>query len=262
MSRGREASATMALRSARWMPGMTFSWAIVAVDRTPQRSVLMAGVCTAQVRPSRPATGCGRRRTVHLVILRRAMAIFLPLAVLVTLCTGLVYVADQQVLRLGANDPQVQLAEDAAHALDGGASAGSLVGAHAIDIASSLAPFVVIFDASGAVLATDGQLDGHDPAPPAGVLERARTNGSNRVTWQPRPGVRVATVTVAWHGGTVMAGRSLREAERREDALLLVAAAAWLAMMAALAVAAFVAARLWASTARGVDGSRDGRPER
>ena len=47
----------------------------------------------------------------------------------------------------------------------------------------------------------------------------------NVVTWQPREGVRVATVTARWGGGTVMAGRSLREVERREDqALLLVAA--------------------------------------
>jgi hypothetical protein len=195
---------------------------------------------------------------VHLVILRRALAMFLPLAALAALCSGLVYVADQQALRQGANDPQVQLAEDAAHALDGGASAGSLVPATRVDVATSLAPFLVIFDASGRVLATDGQLDGQAPVPPAGVLESARAGGSNRVTWQPRPGVRVATVTVAWRDGTVMAGRSLREVERREDALLLMVAVAWLAMVAVLAAAALVAARLWPSPAGSGAGPKDG----
>lgn len=140
--------------------------------------------------------------------IRRVLAIFLPVAVLATLCCGLVYAAVQQDLRMGANDPQLQLAEDAARALDGGAQPGTLVGSSKVDVAASLSPFVVIFDASGTVLATDGVLDGHDPVPPLGVLDAARTDPPNRVTWEPRTGVRVATVTVPWRGGTVMSGRS------------------------------------------------------
>jgi hypothetical protein len=65
------------------------------------------------------------------------------------------------------------------------------------------------------------------------------------VTWQPRPGVRIASVTVPWHGGTVLAGRSLREVERQEDNALFLAAAAWLVMLGALAATALVAAWLW-----------------
>jgi hypothetical protein len=57
--------------------------------------------------------------------------------------------------------------------------------------------------------------------------------------------VRVATVTVPWHGGTVMSGRSLREVERQEDNILLIVAAAWLVMLGALAATAIVAAWLW-----------------
>ena len=142
--------------------------------------------------------------------LRRAIAIFLPVAVLATLCCGLVYLAMQQDLRSGANDPQLQLAEDAARALDGGAQPSTVIGASKVDVAQSLAPFVVVFDPAGRVLATDGQLDGQDPFA-AGVLEHARVSSPNIVTWQPRPGLRVATVTVPWQGGTVLAGRSLRE---------------------------------------------------
>jgi hypothetical protein len=184
---------------------------------------------------------------------RRAIALFLPVAVLATLGSGLVYVAVQQDLRSGANDPQLQLAEDAARALDAGAEPASVVGSSQVDVAQSLAPFLVVFDPTGHVLATDGRLDGHDPVPPLGVLDAARAQSPNVVTWQPRPGVRVATVTVPWQGGTALAGRSLREVERREDQLLLTVAAAWLAMMAALAAAALAAAWLWASP-RPVDG--------
>jgi hypothetical protein len=182
---------------------------------------------------------------VRSLVVRRALAFFLPVAVLATLCCGLVYTAIQQDLRIGANDPQVQLAEDAARALDAGAPATTLVGSAPVDVAVSLAPFMVIFDTSGRVLATDGQLDGHDPVPPLGVLDAARQNPPNEVTWEPRAGVRIATVTVPWHGGTVLAGRSLREVERQEDNVLLIAAAAWLVMLGALAATAVVAAWLW-----------------
>ncbi len=183
-------------------------------------------------------------------VISRAVAIFLPVAVLATLCCGLVYVAVQQDLRMGANDPQLQLAEDAARALDAGVQASSLVGSTKVDVAVSLAPFVAIYDASGAVLATDGRLDGGDPIPPLGVLDAARQDPPNRVTWQPREGIRVATVTVPWRGGTVMAGRSLSEVERQEDNILLLAAAAWLVMLASLAVASVGASWLWPSESK------------
>jgi hypothetical protein len=97
-------------------------------------------------------------------------------------------------------------------------------------VAQSLAPFLVIFDSSGKVLATDGQLDGHDPIPSDGVLTSAANNPPDIVTWQPGNGVRIAAVVVPWHGGTVLAGRSLAQVEIRENDALLIAIAAWLAM--------------------------------
>jgi hypothetical protein len=64
---------------------------------------------------------------VRSFVVRRALAFFLPVAVLATLCCGLVCTAVQQDLRIGANDPQLQVAEDAAQALDAGAPATTLV---------------------------------------------------------------------------------------------------------------------------------------
>jgi hypothetical protein len=181
--------------------------------------------------------------------LRRAIAMFLPSAVLATGLCGLVYVAIQQDLRTGANDPQEQLAGDAAARLDGGASPSSVVGVSTVDIARSLAPFIVVYDPNGTVLASDGQLDGAPPMVPRGVLDAARATGRDAITWQPRSGVRVATVTVPWSGGTVLAGRSLRLVEDRESSTELMVGAAWIVILLALVVASLVAASVWPSAA-------------
>jgi len=174
-------------------------------------------------------------------LVRAVVATFLPLAVLATLLAGLAYGVVQQGLRSGADDPQLQLAEDAARALDAGGDPAVVVGPGNVEVADSLAPFVVVFDATGRVLVSSGVLDGADPVPPSGVLAHATVDAPNAVTWQPREGVRVATVTARWGGGTVLAGRSLREVERREDQALLLVAAGWAVTMAALAAASLVA---------------------
>ena len=69
------------------------------------------------------------------------------------------------------------------------------------------------------------------------------------MTWQPQSGVRVAQVSVPWSGGTVLAGRSLREVERRIDQLLLLVAAAWVAGLAGAAVVSVAGAWLWRGNA-------------
>jgi hypothetical protein len=176
---------------------------------------------------------------------RRALAFFLPAAVLATLTCGLVYAEVQQSLRSSANDPQYQLATDAAAKLDAGASPASVVGSTVdVDLAASLAPFVIVFDRNHSILATNATLDGVRPAPPDGVLDAASA-GPDTVTWQPRAGVRIAAVAVAWNGGTVVSGRSLRLVEDRETNMELIAGLTWVVSLVALAAAALVAARLW-----------------
>jgi hypothetical protein len=185
-------------------------------------------------------------------LLRRAIAIFLPLAVLSTLTCGLVYAEVQQVLRSGANDPQYQMAEDAASRLDAGARPADLVDtAETVDAATSLAAFTIIFDSAGRVLASDVTLDGGQPVPPSGVLSAAKPGSPNAVTWQPREGVRIASVTVAWSGGTVLVGRSLQRVEEQEWNTELIAGAAWLVALVALAIAATAAAWVWPPGAEG-----------
>ena len=153
---------------------------------------------------------------------QKVIKAWLPLAAAITLISGVFYVAIQQTLRLGANEPQVQMAKDAAQALANGESAESLLTEHTIDVASSLAPYLAVYDANGKALASNARLHGNPPELPAGVFDYTRQRGEDRISWQPEPGVRSAVVIVpvsGGQGGYVLAGRSLRETEARIELL-------------------------------------------
>jgi hypothetical protein len=188
-------------------------------------------------------------------VIRKAVAFFLPLAVLATLGCGLTYVEVQQDLRNGANDPQYQMAEDAAAKLNSGSSPTFVVNrAAVVDLSKSLATFVIVFDSNHKVLDSNASLDGGIPVPPDGVLDKASSGTPNAVTWQPRDGVRVATVTAAWSGGYVLVGRSLTRVDQQEDRAGLLAGIALPLILLALAFASLVSALLWpqSATAAGV----------
>ena len=162
-------------------------------------------------------------------VVLRSLRLWLPIAAGVAVICGLVYAEAQGALRDAANDPQIQMAEDTATSLAAGAPAASLVSRKAVDVAASLSPFLIVYDTHDAVVVSSASLNGVTPNIPAGVLSSARTNGEDRVTWEPAPGVRIAAVVVAYRNGDVLAGRSLREVENRESDALGVAAAGWLA---------------------------------
>ncbi|MEK7161684.1 MAG: hypothetical protein AAB729_03270, partial [Patescibacteria group bacterium] len=56
----------------------------------------------------------------HKKIFQEALFSWLPLAVAIIIMSGLVYVVAQQNYRLTANDPQIQIAQDIAAALNKG----------------------------------------------------------------------------------------------------------------------------------------------
>jgi hypothetical protein len=160
---------------------------------------------------------------------------WLPLAVVTTLLCGLVYLAVQQSLRWGANDPQIQIAEDAAAALAAGGTPESVLPTARVEISSSLAPFMVLYSDTGQPLASSGLLHGAAPLLPPGIFTYTRQNSEDRVSWQPEAGVRVAAVVVAYSGaqpGFVLAGRSLREVEKRESQVEQITGIVWLATLA------------------------------
>jgi hypothetical protein len=153
--------------------------------------------------------------------MRKALRYWLAMAAVWSGAVAARLLGEHQLLRLQANDPQVQLAEDAARALAAGADPKSVLPpGPEVDVARSLAPFVVVYDAAGAPIASSGRLHGAAPRLPGGVLEHARAQGGHRLSWQPEVGVRQALVVVPLRAaeapGFVVAGRSLREVEARK----------------------------------------------
>jgi hypothetical protein len=154
---------------------------------------------------------------------KKIMRRWLVTAAVSTVLCLLVYASTQQVLRQSANDPQIQMAEDAANTLSNGIDISKVVPSANIDISQSLSPFIIIYNNNGSPIASNGTLNGKVPAPPPGVFDHAKFNGENRLTWQPESGVRIASVILSYNGknsGFVLAGRSLREIEVRENQML------------------------------------------
>lgn len=184
-----------------------------------------------------------------MTLLGRIADRWLVSAAVVTLLCGLAYATSQQVLRQSANDPQIQMAEDAAAALAAGQAAEAVVPSGKVQIDRSLAPFMIVFDGSGRPTTSSAVLDGQTPMVPEGVIEFVRQHGENRITWAPKPDVRIAAVIVGYGGsapnaaftGFVLAGRSLREVEVREDQIFHMAGLGWLVCMGATLVAAAMA---------------------
>jgi hypothetical protein len=163
--------------------------------------------------------------------IKRILGYWLPLAVVATGLCFFTYVAVQQNYRMNANDPQIEMAQNAVVDLENGISAKSILPTRHVDIASSLSPFMIIYDKSGMVIATTAKLNGITPTVPEGVLTSTLSNGENRVTWQPEPGVRVAAVVDHFQAssseGYVLVGRSLSEVEARINNLTLMLTLTW-----------------------------------
>jgi hypothetical protein len=89
--------------------------------------------------------------------------VWVPFAVVICAFSGLAYITVQQSERQAANDPQIQLAEDAAAALDSGASIDSVIPKAQVEMSKSLAPFIVLFGVDGKPSASSGLLNGQIP---------------------------------------------------------------------------------------------------
>ena len=160
---------------------------------------------------------------------------WLGASLVVMITFGTIYAAVQQSQRRDANYPQIQLAEDTATALDSGARPGKLM-AGKVDIGRSLAPFTIIYDKSGKVVAGSGYLGGKIPSIPIGVLTASKDKDYNFVTWQPEDGVRIAAISVDANSYYVLSGRSLKEVEKNENQTLQITLLGAIASLLTLAV--------------------------
>jgi hypothetical protein len=161
-------------------------------------------------------------------------------AMLAILCTVLalgICASVQQVQRQDANDPQIQMVRDAASLLEQGSTLEAALPPSHVDASSSLSAFLIIYDDAGKPVASSMSLEGKSPAPPPGVFDYTRQHAEDWITWQPRRGVRFASIVkhvAGPHPGFVLAGRSLQEVEARKDIVGKIVLAAWAATMALL----------------------------
>ena len=112
-----------------------------------------------------------------------------------------------------------------------------------IDISKSLAPYVIIYDASEKPIASGAVLDGKTPNPKKEAFDFAKKTGENRFTWEAKKGVRSAVVLAYYKGkdsGFVLAGRSLKEVEKRESQLGAQVVIAWIIILVASLTAVIV----------------------
>ena len=182
---------------------------------------------------------------------------WLPLAVLCVAGPLFVYAMVQQVYRQSADDPQIQMAEDAAAKLQNGTAAHDVLSSQTIDVANSLSPFMIVYDQNGNEIAANARLDGKTPQLPGAVLPDMQADkvslpwkfgpaDERRFTWQPEPGVRLATIVTEFEGtqsGFVLVGRNMREVERRIDAAMALTIAGTVGLLAGTFAAATASER-------------------
>lgn len=166
-------------------------------------------------------------------MLGKVLKIWLIIVFTVTILLGTVYLAIQQSYRQDANDPQIQMAEDTANAMKSGTFYPGLKNLNPVDIANSLSPFTLVYDTKGDIISSNALLNDQTPTLPSGVLDYVRSHGEDRITWQPANNVRIAAVIVPFTSdkvsGVVLAGRNIREVEKREDKLTFQIAIGWAA---------------------------------
>jgi hypothetical protein len=168
------------------------------------------------------------------------LIIWVVVTFLVTFTSLLVYVATQQVLRLGANEIPAELAAEISINLENSNSPKDAVPGEITDISKSPGTFVMVFDKDKNLIASSAVMGKDKPAYPKGVLDYVDKNSEDRVTWQPQEGLRFATIAIKAGDNYIVAGRSLKETEKLIRTVGNLVFYAWLACMifssAALAI--------------------------
>ncbi|WP_431218837.1 hypothetical protein [Leifsonia xyli] len=153
-------------------------------------------------------------------------------ALVTTVAIAAVYGATQQNNRASADDaPQALISQLVSGE---GRDTPATLPSPRVELTGSRMPFYVVYGDDGRSIAGDGYLDGRRVRIPDGVLRTTIADGSDHVTWEPRPGLRFA-LTTAREGRTVIAaGQSLTAFEQRTDRIGLLLVLGWLITLAAL----------------------------
>ena len=146
------------------------------------------------------------------------------------------YAMVQQSTRQSANDLPIATAQTIKNALESGTAPTDVVSINKIDPSSNNNVFVIVTDSSRHVLASSVTLDSQTPLPPDGVFQYTSAHGTDRLTWQPKTGVRIALFTSTYgsspNNGFIITGQSLKPFEDRTSTYGNLAIIAWFAILA------------------------------
>jgi hypothetical protein len=185
----------------------------------------------------------------------RAFISFVPFGVVITGVCLMSYFGVQQAYRQGLNDPQIQMAEDAAAKWVAGENPTELLPSQVVDIKESLSPWLAFYDKNGAPIASSGMLNNSSAELPKGLFDVSTwtwekvhefpTGDETRVTWQSKEGVRQAVVLAHVEGkGFVAAGRNMRAVEERISEISRLFFIAWLFVLGATFITLLVSLSL------------------
>jgi hypothetical protein len=188
------------------------------------------------------------RMTLRAAVLQQPFLFHaLSVGLILTLLGGVAAVTMQQMLRRGADQPQIDMVNYYASEIGSGTEPGDAIPPGYVDPERNLEPFVIFYNEQGKPEASTGYLDQSVPTPPEGVFRYVRSHGGENFTWQPRPHVRIAAVVRYLnraHPGFVLAGRSLRVVESDESVLFRMTLLGWLLLVLLLASGVMALQRL------------------
>jgi hypothetical protein len=156
------------------------------------------------------------------------------LAAILTLLGGAAALITDQMLRRGADQPQIDMSAWYAGEIAAGEAPDNAIPPGYVDLERSLQPVIIFYDEQGRPVQGTGYLDQKLPAPPPGVFDFVRHNGYEKVTWQPQSGVRLASIirrVNGAHPGFILAARSLRVVEEQKLVLWRMALGFWIVVM-------------------------------
>lgn len=113
-----------------------------------------------------------------------------------------------------------------------------------INVENQLASFMTVYDSNKQVVGSSGELDGQAPELPTEMLEDTDDFVRNYFVWEPKPGVRLAGVTVTiGDKGYVLAGRSMQESDRQRERLVKTVAFGYAASLIIMSVGLVIASK-------------------
>jgi hypothetical protein len=162
-------------------------------------------------------------------MLNRRFFTWILLAFLLGLSILTSYFFVQQEGRSSINIPLIQIGQSVKESLATGMTTTQILSGHEIDLSHNQNPFITLYSVNKKVIGSNSHYSKRTLLIPSGILDRSRSEGEVRVTWQPTKHLRFASVTDYVSGfGYITVAESLKEVESLAVANLWRALALWI----------------------------------